>query len=407
MSSSPAIDAEPRAPSLENARIYQSIRAQLFGVEAEPLRVAGYRLIRKLGAGGMGEVFLAHDDALDRPVALKLVHAKLGHDPRFGERMRREARALAKLTHPNVVHVYEVGEHEGRIFLAMEYVAGRSLGEWIREHTPSWSQVLDAYLAAGEGLVAAHAAGLTHRDFKPDNVLRGDEGRICVADFGLARASTCSSEPGLGRDLGLSFESSEAPSTLDERLSATGAVMGTPNYMPLEQIRGGIVDARSDQFGFCVALYEGLWRAQPHVAKNLSAREFVLADDQPEVPRRGEVPSWVWPIVRRGLARDPERRWPDMRSLLDQLRRAPIRRRARQRALLGSVALPLALAGGWIGLAPSTVALADPCAIDEAALAGVWDDASRRALRQAFAASGLASAEQITKRVEDALDAWS
>ncbi|MFV8751662.1 protein kinase domain-containing protein [Nannocystaceae bacterium ST9] len=393
----------PPEPSLDEARIYQSIKARLFGIHDEPVRIARHRLLRRLGAGGMGEVFLAHDDELDRPVAVKLVHAKLGHDARFADRMRREARALAKLTHPNVVHVYEVGEHEGRFFLTMEYVEGRSLGQWIRESAPQWAEVIDAYLAAGEGLAAAHAAGLTHRDFKPDNVLRGDDGRICVADFGLARASAT---PDSNPELEHAFESGEGQ-TLDERLSATGAVMGTPHYMPLEQLRGGVVDARSDQFAFCVALYEGLWGTRPHPANDLHTRELALADDRPEVPRPGPVPSWVWPIVRRGLARDPERRWPDMRSLLDRLRAAPRRRRAGRRAAFVALGLPLVLAGGWLGLAPDRELAVDPCRIDESALAGVWDDASRRAVRRAFEASGLTIAGEASTRVERALDAWS
>ena len=398
--------APPATPlSLEEARIFQSVKSRLFDGQEEPLRLGTYRLNRRLGGGGMGEVFLAHDDELDRPVALKLVHARLSHDGHFAARMRREARALAKLTHPNVVHVYEVGEHLGRVFLAMEYVQGQSLAEWIRDGSPSWQAILDAYLAAGEGLVAAHAAGLTHRDFKPDNVLRGADGRVCVADFGLARvgASPGESEPG-GERSGAAG-SGEGPRTLDQRLSATGSVMGTPNYMSLEQVRGGAVDARSDQFSFCVALYEGLWRQLPYDAKSLGARDLVLAEDRPIDPPKAAVPGWVWPIVRRGLARDPDRRWPDMRTMLDQLRATPLRRRTRQRATTALLGLALAVGGGWVGFMRS--AAAELCEPDASALAGVWDEPRRQAVRSAFVATGLGLASETATRIERSLDAWA
>ncbi len=388
------------SPSIEQARLYRSIKARLFDVHAEPVRVAGYRVERRLGCGGMGEVFLAHDDELDRPVALKLVHARLGHDPRFGDRMRREARALAKLVHPNVVHVYEVSKHEGRFFLAMEYVEGQTLGAWIDEAKPSWSQVLEAYLAAGEGLAAAHAVGLVHRDFKPENVLRGVDGRVCVADFGLARFGTHSSDPDAS-----AHESWEELSTQDERLSTTGAVIGTPRYMPLEQLLGGRVDARSDQFAFCVALYEGLWGRPPHVGDSLQQRELALTGDRPVVPPRGVAPGWLWPIIRRGLERDPARRWPDMPSLLEQLRRAPLRRRVRRRAATALLGLSAAAVGTWLAL-PTPTNSGEACVGDAAALTGTWDPSRRRSIRQAFTATGLTAADETATRVEAALDDW-
>jgi len=406
----PPIELDSTAPppgplSVEEARIFQSVKSRLFDGQEEPLRLGSYRLIRRLGCGAMGEVFLAHDDELDRPLALKLVHAQLSHDDHFAARMRREARALAKLTHANVVHVYEVGEHQGRVFIAMEYVQGQSLAEWIRDGSPPWREILDAYLAAGEGLVAAHAAGLTHRDFKPDNVLRGADGRVCVADFGLARVGASSSESEPAGDRPDAAGSGEGPPTLDQRLSATGAVMGTPNYMPLEQVRGGYVDARSDQFAFCVALYEGLWGQQPHDAKSLGARDLVLAEDRPLVPPKGAVPAWVWPIVRRGLARDADRRWPDMRSLLDRLRAVPLRRRTQQRATAALLGLSLAGGGAWVGFTRS--ATAELCKPDTTTLAGVWDEPRRRAVRAAVEAAGLGLAPERATRIERSLDVWA
>jgi tetratricopeptide (TPR) repeat protein/predicted Ser/Thr protein kinase len=385
--------------SLENALIFATVRARMFGGGGQPapVRIGPYRLLRRVGAGGMGEVFLAHDDSLDRPLAIKLLHARLGAERRFAERMQREAKALAKLNHPNVVHVYEVGEHEGRVYLAMEYVAGQSLGAWIHAHRPSWRAVLDAYLAAGEGLAAAHAVGLVHRDFKPENVLRGDDGRVCVADFGLARVGPGPAETGESR-------SGEAPSTLDERLSATGTVMGTLGYMPLEQLRGGVVDARSDQFSFALSLYLGLWQRPPFVAATPSERELALAAE-PIRPPTSEVPRWVWPIVKRALAAEPDGRWPDLLHMLDALRHTPARVRARRRGAALLLATPLVVALGWTQLASQPDG--DVCAIDEGLLAGSWDAQREQLVRERFAATGSPLAGEASTRVATALSQWT
>lgn len=227
-----------------------------------------------------------------------------------------------------------------------------------------------------------------------------------VADFGLARVggSGGETEPDTGvTDPRLR---ADGAATHSVRMSATGAVMGTLSYMPLEQLRGGVVDARSDQFAFCVALYEGFWGEQPHDSGSLGARDLVLAEDRPIVPPRGVVPRWVWPVVRRGLARDPERRWPDMRSLLDQLRDIPVRRRTRQRATAAALGLSLALGGGWLGLAQGPAATPELCAADEAAWVGVWDESRRQAVRAAFAASGVALSGEFSSHVERSFDAW-
>src|SRR5690606_11036689 len=190
----------------------------------------------------MGEVYLGFDDELDRRVAIKRVRADRS-TPALRERLRREARALAKLSHPNVVQVYEVGGHEHETFLVMEFVEGRTLRAWL-EQARGWREILAVFLAAGRGLAAAHSAGVVHRDFKPENVLIGDDGRVRVADFGLAFAAE--REP--------MVDDGRAP-IVDEALTNTGALLGTLRYMPLEQLVAGRVDARSDQFGFCVALY--------------------------------------------------------------------------------------------------------------------------------------------------------
>jgi serine/threonine protein kinase len=157
--------AEMTPGDVEEQRLFASVHGRLFG-HSEPVLVGRYTLERRLGAGTMGEVYLARDSGLDRAVALKLIHSHLARG-RPAERLRREARALARLAHPNVVHVYEVDQHQGRVFLAMEYIRGSSLRAWIAERRPSWSEVRDAYVEAGRGLAAAHTVGLVHRDFKP------------------------------------------------------------------------------------------------------------------------------------------------------------------------------------------------------------------------------------------------
>jgi tetratricopeptide (TPR) repeat protein/predicted Ser/Thr protein kinase len=413
MTRSPTLDAEatelgeptdaggPRGePTQTDARLEARV-----ATSEVPVKIGAHRLVRKLGAGAMGEVYLAHDDELDRPLAIKLIHSDLRDVGHHAERMRREAKALAKLAHPNVVHVYEVGAHEGRVFLAMEYIEGQSLGDWIRRSSPRWDKVLEAYLFAGEGLVAAHAAGLIHRDFKPDNVLFGNDGRICVADFGLAVTSSNPSELDSDRQLAssLGISSSSGTRTLDDRLSVTGAVVGTPSYMPLEQVRGGALDARTDQFAFCVALYEGLWRAKPFGEHNLMTRINALIEDNPIAPPRGEVPSWVWPIVRRGLSREPEQRWPDMQTLLRELREAPIRRRTRRR-IAAAIVTPLAALAAWLVLAP---AAEDPCLPAQHEIDTVWNDDRRADIEAFLGASELTWARDNGRRVVEQVDHWS
>jgi eukaryotic-like serine/threonine-protein kinase len=228
-----------RQPDFEHERVLAAAQRGLFDeLPTTPMMIGRYRIDRRVGAGGMGEVYLGLDTELQRSVAIKLVLPHL-HSARGPQRLRREALALARLSHPNVVQVYEVGEHQGRTFLAMELVEGGTLADWLAAGPPrSWREILERFVAAGRGLAAAHAAGIIHRDFKPENVSMTREGRVCVADFGLAW--TEKSIPPVTRD-----EASE-PAPV-ERLSTTGAVLGTMRYMPLEQLRGGPVDARADQ----------------------------------------------------------------------------------------------------------------------------------------------------------------
>jgi tetratricopeptide (TPR) repeat protein/predicted Ser/Thr protein kinase len=354
LSAAGASDAFPTRPDddLEHARILAAVNTRLFG--AAPLQIAHYRIERLLGAGGMGEVFLARDQALERPVALKLLRTEIDRAD-AGARLRVEALALARLSHPNVVQVHELGEHDGRAHVVMEYVAGPTLSAWLAREQPSWRAILEAFRSAGQGLAAAHAVGVIHRDFKPDNVIVGDDGRVRVVDFGLAHA--------------------DAPSSADRA--------GTPRYMAPEQLAGQTIDARADQYAFCVALHEALWDTLP-------SRDAARP--------RGAGPSWVWRCVRRGLAVDPEQRWRDMPSLLAALDERPRRIRA--------VAVALACVGG-LGLGWLTLEHGDPCVDSGAELETVWNDDRSAQLLARFSEAdpryGAAAAEQLRR----GLDSWA
>ncbi|MCA9705293.1 MAG: serine/threonine protein kinase, partial [Myxococcales bacterium] len=245
-----------------------------------------YLVLEPLGSGGLGDVYACYDPELDRRVAIKLLKTTAAALDRAQLRLKREAQALARLAHPNVVAVHDVGIHDDRVFVAMELVEGQTLRAWLSAEPRSWSEVRDVMVAAGRGLAAAHAAGMVHRDFKPGNMMVGLDGRVRVLDFGLARAVS----PGSGSDAGevpvlppgsaglaagpaglaagaagLAAGSAGVPGSagLDVAVTQTGVVLGTPAYMAPEQLTGTTVDGRADQFGFCCTLYEALWGKRP------------------------------------------------------------------------------------------------------------------------------------------------
>ncbi|MFO7566345.1 MAG: serine/threonine-protein kinase [Enhygromyxa sp.] len=438
----PTIDGDAASgfSDVEGARLFEQVRSQLFG-QPRALTVGRYRILRRIGAGAMAEVQLGVDEDLDRLVAIKFVHVHLASHG-WAERMRVEARALARLAHPNVVHVYEVGEHQGHVYLAMEYIEGSNLREWIcppsrrcaslrfsrsgiwppsrrcasrrffrsgSGPSPSWEQVLAAYLDAGRGLAAAHGAGVIHRDFKPENVLRGDDGRIAVADFGLAaleqsRALVTEEEVTEEEDLERSIHRSAIRSRTDE-------IKGTPAYMPPEQFRGRS-DARADQFALCVSLYEGLWGERPFARLSIDEAPGEPTDWIPRPPpRQSPVPGWLWPILRRGLAYDPADRWPSVDELLAAIERRLHGRRRRARWLgSGAVALGVGVLSG-VGFswwrAPEPI---DACATLEGELEGTWDAQRREQLSAAFSRAsrtpGAAWLAGTAVPVIAGLDAW-
>ena len=365
--------------------------------------VGRYVLLDQLGRGGMGVVFSAFDPTLDRKVALKVLH----RDPEeptgsAGEpRLLREAQALAKLSHPNVITVHDVGTHEGAVFIAMEFIDGETLSQWCESPRP-WSEVVRMLSAAGRGIAAAHRAKMIHRDFKPDNVMIGADGRPRVLDFGLARAAYEGSGvvaiPVDTVELGSS-------STFDAKLTETGALMGTPAYMAPEQFGGRRVDERSDQFSFCVSAYEALYGERPFAGDSLAAIAFQVSQGKiREPPRTTQVPSWLRKVLVRGLAVAPEQRWPDMDALLEALARDPQRRRRR----IGLAAALIVTTAGLGALIQRGVATRQaPCSGAAEHLVGVWDDDARAAIEASFGATGLAYADDAARGVGQALDSYA
>jgi len=359
-----------------------------------------YVLEDRIGSGGMGVVYRAYDPMLDRHVALKIVRPVIG-GTNAQRRLFREAQALAKIRHANIVAVYDVGTLGRDVFVAMDLVEGTPLQTW--QEGREWRDVLDAYLDAGKGLVAAHEQGLVHRDIKAGNVLIDERGHATVIDFGLAAVD--SEEPEASHDDAEVDEWSElTPITFDQKLTHAGALMGTPRYMAPEQHEAGQrVDSRSDQFSFALSLYEALTGAWPFaaLAERAGPRAIhqaklggVVHQQFPAGPRRLED------VLHRALRADPEERWPSMNDLLRELRRASVapERRRRRLAQLGAgvVAAAVAAAVGFAGQQSD----AGPCDAPERYLEGVWDDETRSGLESAFSASKSPLAGNAWGRVE-------
>jgi tetratricopeptide (TPR) repeat protein/tRNA A-37 threonylcarbamoyl transferase component Bud32 len=361
-------------------------------------RVGRYVVTERVGAGAMGTVYAARDPDLARTVALKLLRPELWRGERaegLRARMAREARALARISHPNVITVYDIGVVGDQIFVAMELVTGGTLRSWLREAPRSWRHVLDVYLAAGEGLRAAHAAGITHRDFKPDNVLVGADGRVRVTDFGLSRADRDDAAPLPAR--GEPWESSPP------HVTAAGALVGTPVYMAPEQLAGGAADARSDLFSFCVALHEGLYGERPFTGATLEELRRSIHGPVRDPPAGTRVPAWLRRVLIRGLSADPEARHLSMAALLTDLSRDPARARRRLgMAALGAVLVGAAAVLGWGARARVPI-----CQGSEGLLAGVWDDARRADVQHALAEAAGPGTDDAWTSTAHALDGWA
>ncbi|PRP99897.1 serine/threonine-protein kinase [Enhygromyxa salina] len=418
------------------------------GPEIAPDKIARFVVLEQIGLGGMGVVYAAWDPTLDRRVALKLVRADRGSADAH-DRLQREAQAMARLSHPNVVSVFDVGSHGESVWIAMEYVDGMTLRRWLNSEARSWERILELFRAAGEGLAAAHLAGLVHRDFKPDNVLIGTDERVLVADFGLVRPTHDGSAPGpagppeddeaqvdahdrapeaelssLDPDLtvggsthaatGVTTPAGAHPTPGRGRgtapLTRAGALVGTPRYMSPEQFQRSPADARSDQFSFCVALYEALYGYPPFAGARLFEiiTAVTLGEPRPP-PRDSPVPASIGRAIMRGLSREPNERFADMRGLLDALAveapRDQLHRWPWLLAILVAAGLAAASAA-WLVTSGEPQPI-DVCEKGRARIADAWGPEPRAALARSFGALELSYADTSLAAVSVGLDLWS
>jgi len=353
-------------------------------------QIGRYVVLDKLGSGGMSEVYAVYDRHLARKAAIKVVGLPDGRQPTpiEGDRLVREAQTMAKLSHPNVVTVFEIGLVGTRPFVAMEFVPGQTLRRWMGEPR-SWQETIRVFCEAGEGLIAAHEQGVIHRDFKPDNVLLSDKGRVQVTDFGLADMVGAPVDSGLDAD--------------DVITHVASLVCGTPAYMAPEQMRGEKADPRADQFSYCISLYEALYHKAAFRAANIAKRhEQILSGNIRPPPKDSRVPGRIFKIICRGLSGDPGLRYPSMAALIRDLRRAAT---AGHRRAIGAAIAVGSLVAVVLGLLVSRAA-SDPtevCGGAQEQWSGIWDQGIREARRLAF--SRLESGEQVWAQVERQLDA--
>ncbi len=362
-------------------------------VDGRREQIGRYVVLKALGEGGMGVVLAAYDADLDRKVALKILREEIRTGTGAALRMRREAQAMARLSHPNVAQVYEVAEDErGRLFLAMEYIEGSTLRAWLMAQPRTWREVLAVYVEAGQGLAAAHAAGLMHRDFKPDNAMLARDGRVRVLDFGLSRLyATSDDHPSL----------SSSGRTLELTVTGAGALLGTPAYMSPEQHEHEEVDARSDQFSFCVSLWEALHGKRPYSGATMAELSTSMRRGELATTSGSRAPAWIRRVLERGLAIEPSLRWPTMDALLAALDRDPARTRRRWLTVAAGV---VTIVGASYGAAAYQVAKARICTGAAEELADAWGPAQRTAVEQAVRATGVAYAERAATTSVELLD---
>jgi tetratricopeptide (TPR) repeat protein len=370
----------------------------------------------------MGIVYAAYDPELDRKIALKLLRTSAqGPDATRQARLLREAQAMARISHPNVLAVHDVGMHRDQIFVAMEMVEGGTLTEWIEKTPRKLDQIIPVFVQAGRGLAAAHAAGLVHRDFKPENVLVGTDGRVRVTDFGLARLDGAE---GAGEEEASARAESAIAGRLPSHLTQAGAVVGTPLYMSPEQAHRQTPDARSDQYSFAASLFWAIYGVPPigPLSEELQSLERAYASTQdgsalevpaPEpaappiqtsLPREPKLPGSLRRVLLRGLAKDPDHRYPSMDELLKDLSADP--RTWQRRWLAGAAAAAVALAAvgtyQWLSSRQSEL-----CRGADRKLAGVWDPQARAEVSRAFVASAEAGADRAAAKVVELLDGYA
>lgn len=340
--------------------------------------VGRYIVLDELGHGGMGVVYAGYDPDVDRKLALKFLRPRLARDTQGRARLLREAKTLGAVSHPNIVTVFDVGTEGDQVFIAMELVVGRTLRDWVAGSRVDWRTVARCYADAGRGLVAAHALGIVHRDFKPSNAILGDDGRVVVVDFGLALADRA---PRIER------AADSGGRTTTTQLSAAGLVVGTPTYMAPEQAAGGRASVASDQYSFCVSLCEAL----------VEHASTPGASDGPADLTR--VPRALRSLLRRGLSEDPSRRHPSMAALVRALDKA-IARPLRWTSV--GATLAVVSTGVWLAVPGE-----DACAAERATLDSIWGAPRRRQAAAAFGSTELPYAERSWEYVRSELDRWS
>jgi eukaryotic-like serine/threonine-protein kinase len=393
----------PSGPSDSNAAVTELV-PMLEAPGAQPGdRIGRYVVIRLLGSGGMGMVYLADDPRLDRRIAIKILRGRSPEEPESDharQRLLREAQAIARLSHPNVVAIHDVGTHRDGVFIAMEYVEGVSLRSWIREREPKLGQIIDVFIGAARGLSAAHAANIVHRDVKPDNIIVDDQLHAKVLDFGLARSVR---EASLHADARAPMEAdddNEVHAKLAVDMTAVGHIMGTPPYMSPEQARGLPLTARTDQYSLCVALYEAVYGVRPFVGR--SATELASARKKgPKFPEHPTIPRALRRIIERALQPDPEHRFDSMDAVVRELNRYRHRQR-RTTALIVVVAVmsaAMSFAGArWLDEHSSCAAIGD---LDS------WSASRRAALERTFIETGSHLAHDSWPHVRQELDAFA
>ena len=373
--------------------------------------VGRYVLLGQVGTGNMGVVHAAHDPDLDRRVAVKLIRAReqAGAGTSGGTRLLREAQALARVSHPNIVAVYDVGVRGTQVWIAMEFVAGLTLRDWAA--TPrSQAELLRALTESARGVAAAHAAGVVHRDLKPDNVMIDDEQRVRVMDFGLAHGRGASPARSSATWSGVAATALET-SALSARLTQFGSLPGTPAYMAPEQWRGEDADAASDQFGWCVMAWELLHGERPFAGDTVAELGLaVLAGRHRAAPRSPRVPRWLRAILERGLATAPNQRWPSMAALVDALEHG--KRRVRVHRLAAALATVGLLAAGVAGAHQLDIdRRVQACEREGDVILGVWDDQARARVRDALLATGVSyagsTAEKVAPWLDERTEAWT
>lgn len=390
---------ESEGPAVDTAKVFDSVgeelvrgrlAARMFGRRVQPRRFGRFELRAPVGQGGMGTVYAAWDPVLEREVALKVVDTA-GMGPTMVERALREARSLAKLSHPNVVSVFEAGQLEARVWIAMELLAGQTLGQWVqREPPPGRDDVLRMWIAVGRGLQAVHEAGLVHRDVKPGNVVVGEDGRPRLIDFGLVR------DPG-GTPGELSVSQTDGHDSQPSAGSQTEGFVGTLAYAAPEQHTGAPLDARADQYALCVSIWEALCGERP---------QLVDGSDAVAAPPAGHgMPSAILRALQRGLARDPAERHPSLAPLLAELESAVTKRARRLAWVVGTAAVSV-LATSMALAGEAEQAPVDPCPLGDREIPGTWDAERKDALRQRLGAEQRVFVERTTAQLEAQLDAW-